>query len=61
MEEGVVKDENTGTDSRHERRVVGTLYRDGTGAMSFEYTPEWLSESGFRAISLSLSTWHNRI
>ncbi|EPW8574464.1 HipA N-terminal domain-containing protein [Morganella morganii] len=41
--------------------VVGTLYRDGTGAMSFEYTPEWLSEAGFRAISLSLPTWHNRI
>lgn len=41
--------------------VVGTLYRDGTGAMSFEYTPEWLSEPGSRAISLSLPLQHNRI
>lgn len=40
--------------------VVGTLYRDGTGAMSFEYTPEWLSGSS-RAISLSLPLQHNRI
>lgn len=34
--------------------LVGTLYWDGTGAMSFEYTPEWLSEPSSRAISLSL-------
>ncbi len=41
--------------------VVGTLYRDGSGAMSFQYTPEWLSEPGSRAISLSLPLQHNRI
>jgi serine/threonine-protein kinase HipA len=36
--------------------VVGTLYRDGRGAMSFQYSPEWLVEPGSRAISLSLWT-----
>ncbi|WP_367272946.1 HipA N-terminal domain-containing protein [Candidatus Symbiopectobacterium sp.] len=24
--------------------VVGTLFRDGSGAMSFQYLPEWLAE-----------------
>jgi len=33
---------------------VGTLYRDGSGAMTFQYTPEWLADSGARPISLSL-------
>lgn len=41
--------------------VVGTLYRDGSGAMSFQYVPEWLSEPGARAISLSLPLQHSRI
>lgn len=40
---------------------VGTLYRDGNGAMSFQYTPEWLAEPGSRAISLSLPLQHSRI
>lgn len=41
--------------------VVGTLYRDGSGAMSFQYIPEWLSEPGARAISLSLPLQRSRI
>lgn len=41
--------------------VVGTLYRDSSGAMSFQYTPGWLSEPGSRAISLSLPLQHSRI
>lgn len=41
--------------------VVGALYRDGSGAMSFQYMPEWLSEAGSRAISLSLPLQHGRI
>lgn len=41
--------------------VVGALYRDGSGAMSFQYAPEWLSEPGSRAISLSLPFQHDRI
>lgn len=41
--------------------VVGTLYRDGRGAMSFQYAPEWLSEPGSRAISLSLPLQHGEI
>jgi len=41
--------------------VVGTLYRDSSGAMSFQYTPGWLSEPGSRAISLSLPLQHGRI
>lgn len=41
--------------------VVGTLYRDGSGAMSFQYAPEWLSVPGSRAISLSLPLQHSRI
>lgn len=41
--------------------VVGTLYRDGGGAMSFQYAPEWLAEPGARAISLSLPLQHGRI
>lgn len=41
--------------------VVGTLYRDGSGAMSFQYAHEWLSEPGSRAISLSLPLQHSRI
>ena len=40
---------------------VGTLYRDGNGAMSFQYAPTWLSEPGSRAISLSLPLQHGRI
>ncbi|OLF60223.1 serine/threonine protein kinase [Aeromonas veronii] len=41
--------------------VVGTLYRDTKGAMSFQYTPDWVSEPGARAISLSLPLGHGRI
>lgn len=41
--------------------IVGTLYRDGSGTMSFQYTPEWLSEPSSRAISLSLPLQHNKI
>lgn len=41
--------------------VVGTLYRDNRGAMSFQYDPEWVSEPGSRAISLSLPLGHSRI
>jgi serine/threonine-protein kinase HipA len=41
--------------------IVGTLYREGNGAMSFQYSPEWLSEPGSRAISLSLPFQHSRI
>ena len=41
--------------------VVGTLYRDNKGAMSFQYAPEWISESGSRAISMSLPLGHGRI
>ncbi|QIM42796.1 type II toxin-antitoxin system HipA family toxin [Leclercia adecarboxylata] len=41
--------------------VVGTLHRDGSGAMSFQYAPEWLAEPGSRAISLSLPLQHGRI
>lgn len=41
--------------------TVGNLYRDGSGAMSFQYTPEWLAEPGSRAISLSLPLQHDRI
>ena len=41
--------------------VVGTLYRDNRGAMSFQYAPEWVSEPGSRAISLSLPLGHSRI
>ncbi|MDU4092772.1 MAG: HipA domain-containing protein, partial [Pantoea sp.] len=41
--------------------MVGSLYRDGSGAMSFQYTPEWLAEPGSRAISLSLPLQHDRI
>ncbi len=41
--------------------VVGTLHRDGSGAMSFEYAPGWLAEPGARAISLSLPLQHGRI
>lgn len=41
--------------------VVGTLHRDGSGAMSFQYAPEWLAEPGARAISLSLPLQHGRI
>ncbi|AYA41970.1 type II toxin-antitoxin system HipA family toxin [Xenorhabdus nematophila] len=33
---------------------VGVLFRDKKGAMSFQYTNEWLKEPGTRAISLSL-------
>ncbi|KGM28425.1 type II toxin-antitoxin system HipA family toxin [Photorhabdus luminescens] len=41
---------------------VGTLFRDGTGAMSFQYKDEWLLLNGARAISLSipLSTQRHR-
>nr|WP_255557098.1 hypothetical protein [Sodalis sp. dw_96] len=35
--------------------VVGTLYRDGSGAMLFQYTPEWLSEPGSRASLSSMA------
>lgn len=41
--------------------VVGTLYRDSSGGMSFQYTQEWLSVPGSRAISLSLPLGHSRI
>ncbi|MGL6518456.1 type II toxin-antitoxin system HipA family toxin [Aeromonas caviae] len=41
--------------------VVGTLYRAGNGAMSFQYTPEWVSEPGSRPISLSLPLSHSRM
>lgn len=41
--------------------VVGTLHRDGSGAMSFQYAPEWLAEPGSRGISLSLPLQHGRI
>ena len=41
--------------------VVGMLYRDGSGAMSFQYAAEWLAEPGSRAISLSLPLQHGRI
>lgn len=41
--------------------VVGTLYRDSRGAMSFQYAPAWLAEPGARAISLSLPLQHDRI
>lgn len=41
--------------------MVGNLYRDGSGAMSFQYTPKWLAEPGSRAISLSLPLQHDRI
>ena len=41
--------------------VVGTLYRDNKGAMSFQYAPEWISEPGSRAISMSLPLGHGRI
>jgi serine/threonine-protein kinase HipA len=34
--------------------VVGSLYRDGKGAMSWQYAASWLSLSGARGISLSL-------
>lgn len=33
---------------------VGSLFRDGRGAMSFQYLPSWLDRPGTRAISLSL-------
>jgi len=33
---------------------VGTLFRDGRGAMSFQYLSSWLDRPGARAISLSL-------
>ena len=33
---------------------VGTLSRDGRGAMSFQYLASWLNRPGARAISLSL-------
>ncbi len=33
---------------------VGTLFRDGRGAMSFQYKQEWLDLPGARSISLSL-------
>ena len=38
--------------------VVGILYRDAKGGMSFQYTPDWVSEPGTRAISLSLPLSH---
>ncbi|EQB8045289.1 type II toxin-antitoxin system HipA family toxin [Aeromonas salmonicida] len=41
--------------------VVGTLYRDNRGAMSFQYAPEWVLEPGSRAISLSLPLGHSRL
>lgn len=41
--------------------VVGNLYRDGSGAMSFQYAPEWLAQPGSRAISLSLPLQHSRL
>ncbi len=41
--------------------VVGTPCRDDSGAMSFQYIPEWLSEAGSRAISLSLPLQRGRI
>ena len=34
---------------------VGALFRDGRGAMSFQYLQSWLNRSGARAISLSLT------
>ncbi len=34
--------------------VVGTLYRDGDGAMSFQYNGVWLADTDARPISLSL-------
>ena len=33
---------------------VGVLFRDGRGAMSFQYLQSWLNRPGARAISLSL-------
>ena len=33
---------------------VGALFRDGRGAMSFQYLQSWLNRPGARAISLSL-------
>jgi serine/threonine-protein kinase HipA len=34
--------------------VVGTLYRNGKGAMSWQYAPSWLQTPGARVISQSL-------
>lgn len=34
--------------------IVGTLYRDGDGALSFQYDTAWLSDTEARPISLSL-------
>ena len=41
--------------------VVGNLYRDGSGAMSFQYASEWLAQPGSRAILLSLPLQHSRL
>lgn len=41
--------------------VVGTLFRDGSGAMSFQYLPEWLAEDDARPISLSLPLRSDRL
>lgn len=41
--------------------VVGTLFRDGSGAMSFQYLPEWLAEDDARPISLSLPLRRDRL
>ncbi|WP_246550628.1 HipA domain-containing protein [Photorhabdus caribbeanensis] len=35
---------------------VGTLFRDGTGAMSFQYKDEWLLLDGARAMKLLLGS-----
>lgn len=41
--------------------LVGTLYKNPDGGMSFQYAEEWLAESGSRAISLSLPLQHGHI
>ncbi|MBI6215193.1 HipA N-terminal domain-containing protein [Proteus vulgaris] len=41
--------------------LVGTLYKNTDGGMSFQYAEGWLEEPGSRAISLSLPLQHGRI
>ena len=37
----------------HEKRLVGQLWRNTTGAIGFRYDPEWITGGGF-AVSRSL-------
>ncbi|MFB0772890.1 type II toxin-antitoxin system HipA family toxin [Proteus cibi] len=41
--------------------LVGALYKNPDGRMSFQYAEKWLAESGSRAISLSLPLQHGHI